>query len=137
MKNRKILAALLAGTMLVNLAGCSGTTEKAPKAQGNGETTKEENTTTGGEKQKVVAWCWDAAFNGRALEIAEEIYAKENPGFELEIVDMDKISLEQKLTTNLVSGITDSLPDIILVNDPNVQKYVHLTQILLQLLMIN
>ena len=36
----------------------------------------------------------------------------------------DLTSLEQKLTTNLVSGIKDSLPDIILVNDPNIEKYI-------------
>ena len=115
-KGKKMLATLLAGTMMASLAGCST----------GGETSKTEDKATqneGGE-EKVIAWCWDPAFNGRALEIAEEIYAKDHPNFDLEIVDMAKIDLEQKLTTNLVSGVTDSLPDIILVNDPNIQKYI-------------
>lgn len=115
-KGKKMLATLLAGTMMASLVGCS-TGGEAPK-------TEEPAAQNEGGKEKVVAWCWDPAFNGRALEIAEEIYAKDHPNFDLEIVDMAKIDLEQKLTTNLVSGVTDSLPDIILVNDPNIQKYV-------------
>lgn len=75
-------------------------------------------------ENKVVVWCWDQAFNGKALKIAEEIYQTNNPDFELEIIDLSKTDLEQKLTTNLASGVTDSLPDIILVNDVNAQKYV-------------
>lgn len=75
-------------------------------------------------ENKVVVWCWDQAFNGKALKIAEEIYQANNPDFELEIIDLSKTDLEQKLTTNLASGVTDSLPDIILVNDVNAQKYV-------------
>lgn len=75
-------------------------------------------------ENKVAVWCWDQAFNGKALKIAEEIYQANNPDFELEIIDLSKTDLEQKLTTNLASGVTDSLPDIILVNDVNAQKYV-------------
>ncbi|AMC08159.1 ABC transporter substrate-binding protein [Turicibacter sp. H121] len=75
-------------------------------------------------ENKVVVWCWDQAFNGKALKLAEEIYQANNPDFELEIIDLSKTDLEQKLTTNLASGVTDSLPDIILVNDVNAQKYV-------------
>lgn len=75
-------------------------------------------------ENKVVVWCWDQAFNGKALKFAEEIYQANNPDFELEIIDLSKTDLEQKLTTNLASGVTDSLPDIILVNDVNAQKYV-------------
>ena len=119
MKNRKIMALLLAGTMVASLVGCGNTSEVSNNEGGTASKVEGEV-----KKEKVVAWCWDQAFNGKALEIAEEIYAKEHPNFELEIVDMDKIALEQKLTTNLVSGITDSLPDIILVNDPNIQKYI-------------
>lgn len=121
-KGKKMLATLLAGTMMAGLTGCS-TGGEAPK-QGETSKTEEPAAQTEGGKEKVVAWCWDPAFNGRALEIAEEIYAKEHPNFDLEIVDMAKVDLEQKLTTNLVSGVTDSLPDIILVNDPNIQKYI-------------
>lgn len=38
---------------------------------------------------------------------------------------MAKTDLEQKLNTNLAADVKDGLPDIILVNDPNIQKYVN------------
>lgn len=78
-----------------------------------------------GGKQKVVAWAWDPSFNGKALKIAEEIFKQEHPDFELEVVDMAKTDLEQRLNTNLAAGVTEGLPDILLVNDPNIQKYVN------------
>ncbi|MCR8658855.1 ABC transporter substrate-binding protein [Paenibacillus endoradicis] len=90
-----------------------------------GSSNNEANNNTASGKQKVVAWAWDPSFNGKALKIAEEIFKKENPEFELEVIDMAKADLEQKLNTNLAAGVTDGLPDIILVNDPNIQKYVN------------
>lgn len=98
------------------VAACGSTkSDSANTDKSNGSTTKSE---------KVVAWAWDPSFNGAALKIAEELYKKEHPGFELEIVDMAKTDLEQKLNTNLAAGVKEGLPDIILVNDPNIQKYV-------------
>ncbi|WP_196427130.1 ABC transporter substrate-binding protein [Paenibacillus woosongensis] len=61
---------------------------------------------------------------GAALKIAEDLYKKDHPDFQLEVIDMAKTDLEQKLNTNLAAGVKDGLPDIILVNDPNIQKYV-------------
>lgn len=83
------------------------------------------NSEAEGGKQKVVAWAWDPSFNGKALKIAEEIFKQEHPDFELEVVDMAKTDLEQRLNTNLAAGVTEGLPDILLVNDPNIQKYVN------------
>lgn len=100
------------------LAACGSSNDKKDANSGNAS----EGASTA--KQKVVAWAWDPSFNGAALKIAEELYEKEHPGFELEVVDMAKADLEQKLNTNLGSGVKDGLPDIILVNDPNIQKYV-------------
>ena len=80
---------------------------------------------SGSEEEKLVVWCWDQSFNGAALKIAEEIYKKDNPNFTLEIVDMSKTDLEQKLNTNLVSGVTSGLPDFILANDINIAKYIN------------
>lgn len=85
---------------------------------------KDGNEAGGAGAKKVVAWAWDPSFNGAALKIAEDLYKKEHPDFQLEIVDMAKADLEQKLNTNLAAGVKDGLPDIILVNDPNIQKYV-------------
>lgn len=112
MKIKKLLSTIMAFTMATTvLVGCSNKAKEEPNANG-------------GEK-KLVAWCWDQSFNGAALKISEELYKKDNSDFTLEIVDMSKIDLEQKLNTNLVSGVTTGLPDIILANDINIAKYIN------------
>ena len=112
MKIKELLSTIMAFTMATTvLVGCSNKAKEEPNANG-------------GEK-KLVAWCWDQSFNGAALKIAEELYKKDNSDFTLEIVDMSKIDLEQKLNTNLVSGVTTGLPDIILANDINIAKYIN------------
>ncbi|MDQ0089594.1 lactose/L-arabinose transport system substrate-binding protein [Paenibacillus anaericanus] len=114
---KKLLSVMLLVSLTASLVAACGSTksDSANTDKSNGSTTKSE---------KVVAWAWDPSFNGAALKIAEELYKKEHPGFELEIVDMAKTDLEQKLNTNLAAGVKEGLPDIILVNDPNIQKYV-------------
>ena len=112
MKIKKILSTIMAITVLSSVfVGC--------KSEGKVE---ESN---GSSEEKLVVWCWDQSFNGAALKIAEEIYKKDNPNFTLEIVDMSKTDLEQKLNTNLVSGVTSGLPDFILANDINIAKYIN------------
>ncbi|OXM13918.1 ABC transporter substrate-binding protein [Paenibacillus herberti] len=117
---KKRVSLLLLGTVTASLLAACGSSETTNTSGGTSNTTEP----VGEAKQKVVAWAWDRAFNGGALDIAKELYAKDHPGFELEIVDMAKVDLEQKLNTNLASGVKGGLPDILLVNDPNIQKYV-------------
>jgi len=115
---KKALSTLLVTTVMASaLAACgSNNTNTANDASSN---------EAAEGKQKVVAWAWDPSFNGKALNIAAELYEQEHPGFELEVVDMAKTDLEQRLNTNLAAGVSEGLPDIILVNDPNIQKYVN------------
>lgn len=98
------------------LAACGASNSNSAEKGGN--------EAGGAGAKKVVAWAWDPSFNGAALKIAEDLYKKDHPDFQLEVVDMAKADLEQKLNTNLAAGVKDGLPDIILVNDPNIQKYV-------------
>jgi len=118
LKKKALSSLLVAGLMASTLAAC-----------GSNDTNNNAGNTTGdsteGGSKKVVAWAWDPSFNGKALNIAAEIYKQEHPDFEIEVVDMSKTDLEQKLNTNLAAGVTEGLPDIILVNDPNIQKYVN------------
>lgn len=112
MKIKKLLSTIMAITVVGSIfVGC--------KSEGKVDGA------SGSEEEKLVVWCWDQSFNGAALKIAEEIYKKDNPNFTLEIVDMSKTDLEQKLNTNLVSGVTSGLPDFILANDINIAKYIN------------
>lgn len=123
--NKKLITTTLSLALLVaTMTGCSSSAGAGATTPSQAPAADAATDTSATGDQKVVAWCWDQAFNGQALKIAEELYKKEHPGFTLEIIDLSKTDLEQKLTTNLASGVTDSLPDFILVNDTNAQKYV-------------
>lgn len=113
---KKILILLLVATMVMSMVAC-GTNDQATNTGDNGETD------TPKEKQKITIWAWDPNFNIAIMEKAKERYLKINPEVEFEIVDMAKGDLEQKLQTNLASGVTVGLPDIVLVEDYNAQKY--------------
>lgn len=78
---------------------------------------------TAASAQEVTVWAWSPEFNGAAMKAAAEAYAKINPGVTINIVDFDKGALEQKLQTQLAAGITDDLPDIVLIEDYGAQKY--------------
>jgi lactose/L-arabinose transport system substrate-binding protein len=72
---------------------------------------------------EVTVWCWSPEFNGASMKAAAEAYAKINPDVTINVVDFDKAALEQKLQTQLAAGITDDLPDIVLIEDYGAQKY--------------
>jgi lactose/L-arabinose transport system substrate-binding protein len=71
----------------------------------------------------VTVWCWDPAFNGAAMNEAISRYTAAHPDVTIKVVDFAKGDLEQKLQTQLASGTTDGLPDIVLVEDYGAQKY--------------
>lgn len=71
----------------------------------------------------LTVWCWDPNFNGGAMKLAGEDYAKLHPDVKLNVVDFAKADLEQKLQTQLASGTTAGLPDIVLIEDYGAQKY--------------
>jgi lactose/L-arabinose transport system substrate-binding protein len=72
---------------------------------------------------KITIWAWDPNFNIAIMNEAKARYTKDNPKVEVEIVDMAKADLEQKLHTMLASGVKEGLPDIVLIEDYNAQKY--------------
>lgn len=77
----------------------------------------------GAGKKKLTIWAWDPNFNIAIMNEAKARYTAANPGVEIEVVDMAKADVEQKLLINLSSGVTDGLPDIVLIEDYNAEKY--------------
>ncbi len=75
------------------------------------------------QAKKLTVWAWDPNFNIAIMNEAKARFAAANPGVEIEVVDMAKADVEQKLLINLSSGVTDGLPDIVLIEDYNAQKY--------------
>ena len=73
--------------------------------------------------EEVTVWAWDPNFNGAAMQQAADRYAKINPDAKITVVDFGKGDLEQKLQTQLATGVTEGLPDIVLIEDYGAQKY--------------
>jgi len=75
------------------------------------------------EKQTITVWAWDPNFNIAIMNEAASRYKANHSNVEFEIVEMAKADVEQKLQTTLASKLTDGLPDIVLIEDYNAQKY--------------
>lgn len=72
-------------------------------------------------KNTLKVWAWDPNFNIKAIRIAEEEYNLKHPNnkINLEIIDMARLDLEQKLITVLSTEDTQTYPDILLLGDRN------------------
>jgi lactose/L-arabinose transport system substrate-binding protein len=71
----------------------------------------------------LTVWCWDESFNVYAMRTAAEIFARDNPGFTLEIEHIWWDDLSTRLEEIAESGNYSELPDIFLVQNNAFQKY--------------
>lgn len=113
MKFKKLTSILAATTMTLGLVACSG--------DSTGGTEKNNNTST--ENNKITIWAWDESFNIAAANEAKEMYLKDNPDVEIEVVNMSQDDIVAKLNTSLSSGSYEGLPDIVLIEDYKIQGY--------------
>lgn len=111
MKIRKITAFLLASTLSLGLVAC-GNSETSTGSSGN--------TTS---SNKITIWAWDESFNIVAANKAKELYLKDNPDAEIEVVTMSQDDIVAKLNTSLSSGSYEGLPNIVLIEDYKIQGY--------------
>ncbi|HKL59292.1 MAG TPA: extracellular solute-binding protein [Sphaerochaeta sp.] len=75
------------------------------------------------EAGPIKIWAWDPNFNISIMNEAISRYQANHPEATFEVVELAKADVEQKLHTNLASRTTQGLPDIVLIEDYNVQKY--------------
>lgn len=100
------------------LAACSST----PKSTSDGKKSDgEKGETTASEE--ITAWAWDPNFNIAALNIATEIYKKDQPDFNFKVIESAQPDVVQKLNTALSSGTTKGLPNIVLIEDYRAQSF--------------
>lgn len=91
--------------MLLPLAACGGQPGSTAQASGTGA-------------EKLTVWCWDENFNIAAMNTAAEYYrAAGHEDFELEVVNTIEEDVRSKCVAALSAGVTDGMPDIILVGD--------------------
>ena len=98
MKLKKVLAFVLAGTMVVSMASVLTA----------GAASDEDN--------KLTVWTWDPNFNIYAINKAAEIYAQDHEGFTIEVTEIKSQDIESKITTAVNAGDLSTLPDIFLMH---------------------
>lgn len=114
MKFKKLTSIIMATAMTFGLVACGNNNS----SESGGNTN---NTTT--ESKKITIWAWDESFNIVAANKAKEIYLKDNPDAEVEVVTMAQDDIVAKLNTSLSSGSYEGLPNIVLVEDYKIQGY--------------
>lgn len=120
---KKMLSAMLTIAMVATLlSGCGKSASSDTAKTDTAKETTEAAKTDG--PVELTVWCWDPAFNVYAMETAAGIYAKENPNVKVKVVETAWEDIQTKLTTAVTSGQTDTLPDIILMQDSAIAKNV-------------
>jgi lactose/L-arabinose transport system substrate-binding protein len=71
----------------------------------------------------ITIWAWDPNFNISIMQEAINRYQVNHPEAQFQIVEIAKADLEQKLHTTLAAKTKTGLPDIVLIEDYNAQKY--------------
>ncbi|MCR2807764.1 ABC transporter substrate-binding protein [Paenibacillus soyae] len=113
---KKMLGLLLACSLVL---GACGTNNNADTGTEGGNNAGGE----GGKASKITIWAWDPNFNIKAMNIAKEVYATENPDVEVEVIENAQADIIQKLNTGLSSGTTKGLPNIVLIEDYRAQSF--------------
>jgi lactose/L-arabinose transport system substrate-binding protein len=72
----------------------------------------------------ITVWCWDPTFNVYAMNEAGKIYHRDHANVTVNVVETPWNDISQKLTTSLSAKQTDSLPDIVLMQDNAIQKFI-------------
>jgi lactose/L-arabinose transport system substrate-binding protein len=75
------------------------------------------------DSNEITVWAWDPNFNIKALNLAKDAYASENPDLEIKIIENAQDDIIQKLNTSLSSGTTKGLPNIVLIEDYRAQSF--------------
>ena len=125
---RKVISVLLASTMVFSLAACGGSGDDGSKDQGAAkeDTATDDGAKEDGGEEKLTVWCWDKNFNMYAIDKAAELYQKDHPGFTVEQQEIQSPDIEVNITNAAAAGDVSTLPDIVLMQDNSIQKYMSL-----------
>lgn len=75
-------------------------------------------------EESLTVWCWDENFNIAAMKTAEKYYKEAgHENFTLNIVNTAEEDIQTKISTAFSAGVTDDLPDIILMGDSWANMY--------------
>lgn len=97
----------------------TGAVTEAKTEEKTSETKSEEKTSETTESVPITVWGWDQSFNGVSFEEADAL----DDSVTVDFQEMGKADCLQKIHTVLASGVTDDLPDIVIISDAAAQGY--------------
>ena len=74
----------------------------------------------------LTVWAWAPGFNGKAIEIAQRYYSTEHPNVKVNIVAMSSDETISQMNIKFTSRDYTGLPDIVLIEDYQIQGYLQL-----------
>jgi lactose/L-arabinose transport system substrate-binding protein len=135
MMKGKVLASLLTASITAMVISGCGAQSSAGTAEAQAADTKEtatkveteqktdvnntEDKSSSAEPVNITVWGWDKSFNGISFEEADKL----DDSVTVEFQEMGKADCLQKIHTVLASGVTDDLPDIVIISDAAAQGY--------------
>ena len=105
MKNR-IWALLLAGLVLA-VTGCGKQTPAETEAAIDNE---------------IIIWIWDETFNVKAAKMAAAVYEEEHPEMSIQVITKEREEIQTDVKNLLSAELYENLPDIIMLEDYDVQE---------------
>lgn len=78
---------------------------------------------TAATAKDLTVWCWDPDFNVPAMKTAAARYTKLHPDVNITVNNIAQEDITKKLQTQLLSGVSQGLPDIVLIQDDNAQRF--------------
>lgn len=105
------------------MSACSSNNGGTENNATKGNNSKKDNSDNKEKVEEVTltAWAWNV--NVGALNSAIELYQKEHPNVKLQVEDIGRLDVYDKLSTGLAAGGI-ALPDIVLVEDDRIGGYV-------------
>lgn len=107
MKRIHKLVLLWISVWMFSLSGCGG--EAAPQEQES-------------KAQEIIIWAWDDTFNIKAARMAAAEYQKENEDVQILIETKEREEILAQTQNILSAGLYENLPDIIMIEDYDVQQ---------------
>lgn len=90
------------------------------------EVPKTELATVDSAKDSILIWAWDDTFNVKAAKMAVTEYKKEHPDVNFIIETKEREEILSDTKTILAAKVYDSLPDVIMIEDYDVQDVLEL-----------
>ena len=118
-----LTTACVAPNSATTAAPTSAAKEETKAEAASGET---KEAASNGEAEELTIWAWDQNFNIPIMETAAEYYRKAgHENFKLNIVEVEENAVETKSITAFTSGVSEGMPDILLMGDYSAQSFLN------------